>query len=97
MAYKMKPNKAVKKRFRVTASGKLKRNHSLTSHLRSARTAKKKRELRRPEVLFEGIARNMRRLMGVSAKGPGKTATRKRALARAAAAAAAPTASAMAK
>jgi large subunit ribosomal protein L35 len=70
MAYKMKPNKAVKKRFGVTAKGKLKRGHSLTSHLRSARTAKKKRELRRPEILFEGLARNMRRLMGIAGQRP---------------------------
>jgi len=66
MAYKFKPNKAAKKRFRVTAKGKLKRGHSLTSHLRSARTSKKKRELRRPELLYEPLAKNMRRLMGVS-------------------------------
>jgi large subunit ribosomal protein L35 len=70
MAYKYKPNKAVKKRFVVTASGKLKRRHSLSTHLRSARTAKKKRELRRPEILFEGHARNMRSLMGISGKRP---------------------------
>ena len=75
MGYKLKPNKAVAKRFKVTAKGKLKRYHSLTSHLRSARTAKKKRELRRPEMLFEGLARNMRRLMGVS-KSPGVAAAR---------------------
>jgi large subunit ribosomal protein L35 len=73
MGYKLKPNKAVAKRFKVTATGKLKRHHSLTSHLRSARTAKKKRELRRPEILFEGLARNMRRLIGVS-KSPGRAA-----------------------
>jgi large subunit ribosomal protein L35 len=77
MAYKFKPNKAVKKRFRVTATGKLKRGHSLTSHLRSARTAKKKRELRRPEILFEGHSRNMRKLMGIGGKHP--NAPRKRA------------------
>ena len=71
MAYKFKPNKAVAKRFKVTAKGKLKRGHSLTSHLRSARTAKKKRELRRPEILFEGHARNMRKLMGIGGKHPG--------------------------
>ena len=76
MAYKFKPNKAVAKRFKVTAKGKLKRHHSLTSHLRSARTAKKKRELRRPEILFEGIARNMRKLMGIGGKHP--NAPRKR-------------------
>ena len=76
MAYKLKPNKAVAKRFRVTATGKLKRRHSLSTHLRSARTAKKKRELRRPEILFEGIARNMRRLMGIGGMHP--NAARKR-------------------
>ena len=75
MGYKLKPNKAVAKRFKVTAKGKLKRHHSLTSHLRSSRTAKKKRELRRPEIVFEGLARNMRRLMGVS-KSPGSLANR---------------------
>jgi large subunit ribosomal protein L35 len=73
MAYKFKPNKAVAKRFRVTATGKLKRGHSLTSHLRSARTSKKKRELRRPEILFEGHARNMRDMMGISGKRPNAT------------------------
>ena len=72
MGYKLKPNKAVAKRFKVTAKGKLKRHHSLTSHLRSSRTSKKKRELRRPEIVFEGLARNMRVLMGVS-KSPGRT------------------------
>jgi ribosomal protein L35 len=61
----------------VTATGKLKRGHSLTSHLRSARTAKKKRELRRPEILFEGHASNMRKLMGIGGKHP--NAPRKRA------------------
>ena len=70
MGYKLKPNKAVKKRFKVTATGKLKRHHSLTSHLRSARTSKKKRELRRPEILFEGHAKNMRKLMGISGNHP---------------------------
>ena len=70
MAYKFKPNKSVAKRFRVSSKGKLKRGHSLTSHLRSARTSKKKRELRRPEILFEGHARNMRKLMGISGKHP---------------------------
>ncbi len=72
MGYKFKPNKAVAKRFKVTAKGKLKRHHSLTSHLRSARTSKKKRHLRRPEILFEGHARNMRYMMGIGGKHPNK-------------------------
>lgn len=66
MAYKFKPNKAVAKRFKVTRTGKLKRHHAFTSHLMSARPAKRRRKLRRPAILFEGHARNMRELMGLS-------------------------------
>jgi large subunit ribosomal protein L35 len=74
MAYKYKPSKSVAKRFGVTKNGKLKRGHSLTSHLRSSRTSKKKRQLRRTEVLFEGHARNMRRFLGLSKLKPAKIA-----------------------
>ena len=70
MAYKFKPNKSVKKRFRVTATGKVKRHHGFTSHLMSARPSSRRRKLRRPAVLFEGHARNMRQLMGVVATRP---------------------------
>ena len=70
MGYKLKPNKAVAKRFRVTKKGKLKHNHTLTSHLRSGRSANKKRKLRRPAILSEGLARNMRRLIGVGGLHP---------------------------
>ena len=72
MAYKLKPNKAVAKRFRVTKTGKLKRGHTLTSHLMSGRSAKKKRKLGRPALVAEGLAKNMRRLIGVSKLKPKK-------------------------
>lgn len=74
MAYKLKPNKSVAKRFKVTRTGKLKRHHSKTSHLMSGRTPAKKRELRGAEVLYEPLAKNMRRLMGVSHLNPIRTA-----------------------
>jgi large subunit ribosomal protein L35 len=74
MAYKLKPNKAVAKRFKVTRTGKLKRGHSLTSHLMSGRSSKKKRKLGRPALVHESLAKNMRRLMGVSALKPKKIA-----------------------
>jgi large subunit ribosomal protein L35 len=74
MGYKFKPSKSIAKRFRVTATGKLKRRHTLSTHLRSARDAKKKRHLGRPAILFEGIARNLRRAMGVAKKRPAKIA-----------------------
>ena len=66
MGYKFKPAKAVAKRFKVTKTGKLKRHHAFTSHLMSARPANKRRKLRRPAILFEGHARNMRAMMGIS-------------------------------
>lgn len=72
MAYKFKPSKSVAKRFRVTRKGKLKHNHTLTSHLRSSRSGNKKRHLRRASVLFEGHARNMRLMMGISKLKPAK-------------------------
>ena len=74
MAYKFKPNKSVLKRFRVSKTGKVKRGHSFRSHLLSGRSSKKKRHLRRPTILFEGHARNMREMMGVSGRRPNQIA-----------------------
>jgi large subunit ribosomal protein L35 len=70
MAYKLKPNKSMLSRFKVTKTGKLKRHHAKTSHLLSGRNSKTKRHLGRPAIVFEGIARNLRRAMGVSHKNP---------------------------
>jgi large subunit ribosomal protein L35 len=66
MGYKFKPAKAVAKRFKVTKTGKLKRHHAFTSHLMSARPSKTRRKLRRAAILFEGHAKNMRAMMGIS-------------------------------
>jgi len=67
----------------------VKRGNSFTSHLMSVRPSKKRRRARRPSVMAEGMARNMRKLIGVY-KSPGKIATAKalREKAKAAAAAA---------
>lgn len=70
MSYKFKPKKSIKKRFKVTATGKLKAGHTKTSHLRSGRSSKMKRRLGRPQILFEGHARNMRHMLGVSGLRP---------------------------
>ena len=43
---KMKTHKASKKRFRVTATGKLKRSQAGKKHLNSHKTGKRKRHLR---------------------------------------------------
>ena len=43
---KQKTHKASRKRFRVTASGKLKRSQAGKKHLNSHKTGKRKRQLR---------------------------------------------------
>ena len=48
---KQKTHKGVKKRFRTTASGKVKHRQSGTSHLAARMTHKRKRKLRGTEVL----------------------------------------------
>jgi large subunit ribosomal protein L35 len=72
MGYKFKPAKAVAKRFKVTKTGKLKRHHGFTSHLMSSRSGNERRHLRKAETLFEGHARNMRKMMGISKLKPNK-------------------------
>ena len=79
MGYKFKPNKGVKKRLRVSKTGKLKFSHEMNSHLRSGRTAQKKRHLGRPAILAEANAGRMRKLMGIVGTRP-KQIAHKRAL-----------------
>ncbi len=50
---KQKTHKGVKKRFRVTAKGKVKHRQSGTSHLAARMTHKRKRMLRGTKVLSE--------------------------------------------
>jgi large subunit ribosomal protein L35 len=48
---KQKTHKGSKKRFRITARGKLKHRHSGTSHLNSRMSKKRRRNLRGTSVL----------------------------------------------
>jgi large subunit ribosomal protein L35 len=72
MAYKLKPRKAVAKRFKVSKTGKLKGHHGFTSHLMSSRSGNKRRALRKSEVLSDAHSKNMRNLMGISKLKPNK-------------------------
>ncbi len=47
---KMKSHKASRKRFKVTASGKLKRNQAGKKHLNSHKSGKRIRHLRSPVI-----------------------------------------------
>jgi large subunit ribosomal protein L35 len=61
---KMKTHKASKKRFRVSATGKLKRKQAGKKHLLGHKTGKRKRQLR--EVIVDGgkLARKYIKAMG---------------------------------
>jgi len=48
---KMKSHKGAKKRFSVTASGKIRRLKANKSHILTKKDAKRKRRLRRPAML----------------------------------------------
>jgi large subunit ribosomal protein L35 len=61
---KLKTHKGSKKRFRVTASGHLKRSQAGKKHLNSPKTGKRKRQLR-AKVIEEGrLAKRYVTLMG---------------------------------
>jgi len=61
---KMKTHKASKKRFRVTATGKLKRSHAGKKHLNGPKASKRKRQLRKPHVSGDRIHSKYVKIMG---------------------------------
>jgi len=61
---KMKTHKASKKRFRVTATGKLKRSQAGKKHLNSPKAAKRKRQLRHNVVDGGKLSRKYVKMMG---------------------------------
>jgi large subunit ribosomal protein L35 len=61
---KMKTHKGAKKRFSVTASGKVRRLKAYKSHILTKKSAKRKRNLRRATtVATNGEAKNIKRLL----------------------------------
>jgi large subunit ribosomal protein L35 len=61
---KMKTHKGAAKRFKITASGQVKRFRANKSHILTKKSAKRKRRLRRPDVInTRGEARNIKRLL----------------------------------
>lgn len=61
---KMKTHKASKKRFRVSANGKLKRSQAGKKHLNSHKAGKRKRHLRQKAVEIGVVARKYIVAMG---------------------------------
>ncbi len=60
---KIKTKRAAAKRFRVTASGKIKRNKGFKSHILSSKGKKRKRHLRQATTVSAVEQKNIRKLI----------------------------------
>jgi large subunit ribosomal protein L35 len=61
---KQKTNRAAKKRFKVSATGKLLRRHAMKSHNLEKKSAKRKRAFASDQSVAAQDAREVRRLLG---------------------------------
>jgi len=60
---KLKSNRAAKKRFRKTATGKFVRRKAYKSHILTKKTSKRKRKLRKSAVVSPANKKRVRRMM----------------------------------
>jgi large subunit ribosomal protein L35 len=60
---KIKTNRAAAKRFRVTGTGKIKRNKGYKRHILSSKGQKRKRHLRKATMVAGVEAKNIRQLI----------------------------------
>jgi len=62
---KMKTKKALAKRLKISSRGKIRRRRPLTGHLKSRKSPKRVRNLRKSRPLSKGFAKQARKLLGV--------------------------------
>lgn len=60
---KMKTKKAAAKRFKPTGTGKLKRSKAYKQHILTKKSAKTKRNLRKPAVTDATNVKNMKKIL----------------------------------
>ena len=60
---KMKTNRSAAKRFKMTGTGKLKRNKANKSHILTKKSTKRKRNLRKSTIIDESNEKNMKRIL----------------------------------
>lgn len=60
---KLKTNSSAKKRFKVTASGKIKRRHAFKSHILTKKSKKRKRALTRPGLVDKADENNVKLML----------------------------------
>lgn len=62
---KMKTHRGAAKRFKITGTGKIKKNNAFKSHLLESKTSKRKRHLRKAEIISHGDERRVKRMLGL--------------------------------
>ena len=62
---KQKSHRGASKRFRLTGSGKVKRNHSMKSHILTKKTRKRKRKLRHSTLVSPTMLKAIRAMISV--------------------------------
>ena len=60
---KMKTSRSAAKRFKVTGTGKLKRNKAYKSHILTKKTRKTNRNLRKPAITAKTNVKNMKKIL----------------------------------
>jgi large subunit ribosomal protein L35 len=61
---KMKTHSGTKKRFKLTASGKVRGRHSFSSHILEKKSAKRKRHLGQPTIVAKHDESRVKTLLG---------------------------------
>ena len=62
---KMKSNRAASKRFRLTGSGKVRRNKAYASHILTKKSTKRKRNLRKSGIVTSADEARVKRMISV--------------------------------
>ncbi|MEA2320313.1 MAG: large subunit ribosomal protein [Solirubrobacteraceae bacterium] len=65
---KMKTHSGAKKRFKLTAKGKVRGRHAFTSHILEKKSPKHKRHLGTPLILKDEDAKRVKKLLGAKSK-----------------------------
>lgn len=60
---KVKTRRAAAKRFKLTGTGKVKRNKAFASHILTKKTTKRKRKLRKSTILVAAEVKRVKRMI----------------------------------
>ena len=60
---KLKTHKGAKKRFKVTAKGKIKRQKAFASHILTKKSSKRKRWLKKPTLVSKSEHKKIKKLL----------------------------------